>query len=154
MENLSSFPLCHSSSPPKGLKTESQEGRAEGQSDGTTLQEKDVQDSSLRWFLRSPPIFLFFFFREREHFFFAGRCRGEEREPVDEDKDRLTHAQLSNCGCVLSYKCLCSYLWYLYPCARLRTDTLTPAGGHTCPASKELRSTTSGKTQLLFSLLK
>lgn len=30
MENLSSFPLCHSSSPPKGLKQRARRGRAEG----------------------------------------------------------------------------------------------------------------------------
>lgn len=42
MENLSSFPLCHSSGPPKGFKTESEGGgRLEGRRDGSTLQEED-----------------------------------------------------------------------------------------------------------------
>lgn len=41
MENLSSFPLCHSSSPPKGLKQSARMGRVEGRRYVNTLQEKD-----------------------------------------------------------------------------------------------------------------
>lgn len=54
-------------------------------------------------------------------------CVDAGEKTAEKKKEKIhIHSQLSNCRCVLSYKCLCSYLCYLYPCMRLWTQT------HTC----------------------
>lgn len=153
MENLSSFPLCHSSGPPKGLKQRARRGRVEGHRDGNTL----PGERRLRKRFKA---ILIYFFRQFHGGFFVQVKKvesGEEREPVEKKKKkkRCTRSQLSNCGCVQSYKCLHSYLCYLYACMRLRADTHsdthlsvdTPAlHSRSCAP----RSTSSGKTELLY----
>lgn len=116
------FPVCHSCGPPKGLK----------------LTERGGEGRETQWWYHTPAercsrknfkvVFSSLKKKQTKNFdltlFFVWM---QQRRKLKKKKEKIhIHSQLSNCRCVLSYKCLCSYLCYLYPCMRLWTQT------HTC----------------------
>lgn len=131
MENLSSFPLCHSSGPLKKVKNWGAWDKGGGSGEGMVTRSKKKSfrkkrfTSILEYRENSVPQVFCRAGRKSSH-------RGGENGSRGKDKS-FRHTQLSNCGRVQSYKCLRSYLCYLYPCIRLRTSTLsqTPVRRHT-----------------------
>lgn len=113
------FPVCHSCGPPKGLK----------------LTERGGEGRGTHWWYHTPAErcsrknfkVVFSSLKKKTKLWLNFVLCGCSREESWRKKEKIhIHSQLSNCRCVLSYKCLCSYLCYLNPCMRLWTQT------HTC----------------------